>query len=100
MTAIKILSQGLTCSLMEEPQVQVSFRHGGERFYSSDRLGSHPLKKLFQEWAVPPWQRNKIPLIFYQQELIAVAGYGVHADFAAKQNELGLVIKLVPIQPN
>ena len=100
MTASKILGQGLTCSLMEERQVQVSFRHGGERFYSSDRLGSHPLKKLFQEWAVPPWQRNKIPLIFYQQELIAVAGYGVHADFAAKQNELGLVIKLVPIQPN
>ncbi len=100
LTASKILGQGLTCSLMEERQVQVSFRHGGERFYSSDRLGSHPLKKLFQEWAVPPWQRNKIPLIFYQQELIAVAGYGVHADFAAKQNELGLVIKLVPIQPN
>ncbi len=97
LTASKTLGQGLTCSLMEQRQVEVDFRHGGERFHSSDRLGSHPLKKLFQEWGVPPWQRNKIPLIFYQQELIAVAGYAVHADFAAKQHELGLVIKLVPI---
>jgi tRNA(Ile)-lysidine synthase len=99
LTTSKTLGQGLTCSLMEERQVHVGFRHGGERFYSSDRLGSHPLKKLFQEWGVPPWQRNKIPLIFYQQKLIAVAGYGVHVDFAAKHNELGLVIKLVPIPP-
>lgn len=99
LTASKTLGQGLTCSLMEEKQVHVDFRQGGERFYSSERLGSHPLKKLFQEWGVPPWQRNKIPLIFYQQELIAVTGYGVHADFAAKKNELGFVIKLVPIQP-
>lgn len=97
LTASKILGKGLNCSLMEQRQVEVGFRYGGERFTSSDRLGSHPLKKLFQEWGVPPWQRNKIPLIFYQQELIAVAGYGVHADFAAKKNELGLVIKLVPI---
>lgn len=99
LTASKTLGQGLACSLMEEKQVHVNFRQGGERFYSSERLGSHPLKKLFQEWGVPPWQRNKIPLIFYQQELIAVTGYGVHADFAAKQNELGFVIKLVPISP-
>ncbi|MFM2322994.1 MAG: tRNA(Ile)-lysidine synthase [Pseudomonadota bacterium] len=96
LTASKTLGQGLTCSLMEQRQVEVDFRHGGERFHSSDRSGSHPLKKLFQEWGVPPWQRNKIPLIFYRQELIAVAGYAVHADFAAKQHELGLVIKLVP----
>jgi tRNA(Ile)-lysidine synthase len=97
LTSKQVLGEGLTCSLLKEMQVNVTFRQGGERFYASNRLGSHPLKKLFQEWDIPPWQRSKVPLIYYQKELIAVAGYGIDPRFAAKQNELGFVIELVPI---
>lgn len=97
LTAERVLGQGLACSIIRESQVKVNFRQGGERFYASNRLGSHPLKKLFQEWGIPPWQRNKIPLIYYQDELIAVAGYSVHPRFMANQHELGFVIKLIPI---
>lgn len=92
----QVIGAGLNDSLLKERQVNVTFRQGGERFYSSNRQGSHPLKKLFQEWAIPPWQRNKVPLIYYQKKLIAVAGYDIDPRFAAKQHELGLVIEHIP----
>jgi len=71
--------------------VTVRFRHEGERFLPQGRSGSHPLKKLFQEWHVPTWERNRIPLIFYKDELIAVCGYGYAEKFAAKENQKGII---------
>lgn len=100
LTTKQVLGAGLNDSLLKERQVDVTFRQGGERFYASNRQGSHPLKKLFQEWGIPPWQRNKIPLIYYQKKLIAVAGYDIDPHFAAKQHELGLVIELIPSLSN
>ena len=57
--------------------VSVCFRKGGERFHPVGRSGSHPLKKLFQEWKVPPWERDKVPLVYYNDELVAVVGYAI-----------------------
>ena len=52
--------------------VQVKFRAGGEKV----RWLSHSktLKALFQEWGVPPWARNTVPLIYLDDCLVAVAG--------------------------
>ena len=61
--------------LPENCTVKVRFRQGGERFHPAGRQGSHPLKKLFQEWGVPPWLRDKIPLIYFQDRLVCVLGY-------------------------
>lgn len=97
LTSKQVLGAGL---LLKERQVDVTFRRGGERFCASNHQGSHPLKKLFQEWGVPPWERNKIPLIYYQKKLIAVVGYDIDPHFAAKQNEVGFVIQVVPKSSN
>ena len=99
LTSKQVLGTGLNYSFLKEQQVDVTFRQGGERFYASNRQGSHPLKKLFQEWGVPPWLRDKLPLIYYQKELIAVVGYDIDPRFAAKKNELGFVIELIPKFP-
>lgn len=74
--------------------VVVRFRRGGERCHPHGRVGSHPLKKLFQEWQIPVWQRDRIPLIFYQEQLIAVVGYCICENFAAEEGEEGIVIEL------
>jgi tRNA(Ile)-lysidine synthase len=86
--------QGIDCKKLATKQVIIDFRRGGERFHVQGRLGSHPLKKLFQEWDIPPWQRKKIPLLYCQEELIAVLGYGIHPNFIASSNEWGYVIHL------
>jgi len=52
----------------------VRFRCGGETIVPEKRKHHHALAKLMQEWQVPPWQRDRIPLVYYADELIAVVG--------------------------
>jgi tRNA(Ile)-lysidine synthase len=57
----------------------VRFREGGERLKPIGQKQHRSLKKLLNEAAVPPWERSRIPLIYYQDQLIAVLGYW-HAE--------------------
>ncbi|ABC28700.1 predicted ATPase of the PP-loop superfamily implicated in cell cycle control [Hahella chejuensis KCTC 2396] len=66
--------------------VIVRFRRGGERFRPKGRGGSRPLKKWLQEQDIPPWRRDRIPLIYFNDELAAVGNYGVAEQFAASAN--------------
>lgn len=50
--------------------VSVRFQAQG-KFHIVGRTGSRPLKKLWQEFGVPPWLRERTPLIFYGDRLIA-----------------------------
>ncbi|MDF7666517.1 tRNA lysidine(34) synthetase TilS [Orbaceae bacterium ESL0727] len=54
----------------KDEQVTVRF-HAQGRFHIVGRSGSRTIKKLWQEHAVPPWMRSRIPLIFYNEQLIA-----------------------------
>jgi tRNA(Ile)-lysidine synthase len=51
-------------------------RSGSEKIQIKANTPRKTLKNLFQEGDIPPWQRNA-PLLFINQELIAVAGVGV-----------------------
>lgn len=52
---------------------QVAARQGGERITLPGRLHSHALKNVLQDHAIPPWQRQRLPLIFAADgELLAV----------------------------
>lgn len=55
--------------------VQVRFRTGGESLKPFGKKHHRSLKNLFQEADIPPWERERIPLIYYAGELISVLGY-------------------------
>jgi tRNA(Ile)-lysidine synthase len=74
--------------------VEVAFRQGGERVQLPGREHRHQLKKLLQDWGVPPWERDRIPLIYIKGELAQVVGYCVCAPFAAVADEPGVDIVL------
>ncbi|WP_034912479.1 tRNA lysidine(34) synthetase TilS [Erwinia sp. 9145] len=57
----------------ENESVSVRFRAQGQ-FHLSGRAGSRPLKKIWQALGVPPWQRERTPLIFYNENLISAVG--------------------------
>lgn len=65
-------------------QVTVRFRQGGEKIKPAGRNGSHDLKSLFQEASVPVWERDRIPLLFVDNEMIAVVGYWIADSFSVK----------------
>lgn len=52
------------------------------------------LKKCFQSWGVPPWERSRVPLLYIKNELAAVLGYEVKKKFRAQKNEEGLWISI------
>jgi tRNA(Ile)-lysidine synthase len=70
--------------------IMVRFRRGGEICKPAGRDHHHELRKLFQEWGVPPWLRDRIPLIYAGDELVQVVGYTSCAPFAVKPGETGV----------
>ena len=55
-------------------------REGGEKFKVDLKRPRRSLKNLYQEAAIPPWQRD-VPLLYIGEELVAVAGIGISADW-------------------
>ena len=70
----------------------VTYRQGGERCQPAGRSGSQTLKKLFQEYSVPTWLRDRVPLLYIDNELVAVANYWVCAAHLAGPDEAGMNI--------
>ncbi|WNJ94537.1 tRNA lysidine(34) synthetase TilS [Vibrio ruber] len=52
------------------------------------RKGRHKLKKLFQEYRIPSWQRRRMPILVSGQQVIAVAGLFVDEHFSGSDYEL------------
>jgi len=69
----------------------VRFRQGGEVIRPAGRSQHHALKKLFQEAGVPPWERDRIPLLYLEGKLIAVADYWVADEYAVDKQASGVV---------
>lgn len=75
--------------------LMVRFRLGGEKCRLPGRQHRHELKKLLQGWGVPPWQRDKIPLLYIGDELAQVVGYSICEPFLAKSEQMGFEISLI-----
>jgi tRNA(Ile)-lysidine synthase len=67
-------------------QLQIRFRQGGERISLPGR-GRKELKTLFQEAGIPPWERERRPLIYGDDKLILVPGLWVDVAAAGKAGE-------------
>ncbi|MCW8331350.1 tRNA lysidine(34) synthetase TilS [Photobacterium sp. SDRW27] len=52
------------------------------------RVGKRKMKKLFQEYGVPSWNRRRTPLVFYGEQLAAVAGLFVVDAFSGQDCDL------------
>ena len=54
------------------------------------------LRNLLQESVLPPWLRERLPLLFLGDELAAVPGIGVDVRFRCAQGGKGLIPVWVP----
>lgn len=72
--------------------MEVRLRTGGERCRPQDRGHTHLLKKLLQERGVPPWERERLPLVYIGGDLAAVADLWICENFVAKPDESGLLL--------
>lgn len=56
-------------------RVEIRFRQAGEQLFLYGQ--TKKLKKLMQEWGIPPWLRGSIPLLYVDNQLAAVVGYAI-----------------------
>lgn len=55
-------------------RVEVRFRQGGERLPRQDGNGSVALKRWLADKGIPPWERDRIPLVYVDGCLIGAVG--------------------------
>lgn len=68
---------------------------GSYRCQSHNRDKGRELKKLWHELGVPPWLRDRVPLLMQNGRLLALAGGFVERSALASGSEPGIVLKLV-----
>ena len=66
-----VVAAGQGLQLAESDRLELSFRQGGESCRPVGQ-GSRSIKKVLQEAAVPPWWRERVPLLSLNGELLAI----------------------------
>ena len=69
--------------------LNVGVRQGGERCQPAGKDHSQKLKKLLLEYELEAWLRDLVPVLSYQDEIVAVADLWVCEAFTASDNQQG-----------
>jgi tRNA(Ile)-lysidine synthase len=88
----RMQGQGVSWEKLQTAPVSLRLRNGGETLRPHPNAASRSLKNLLQEHRVPPWQRERLPLLYCGDELVSVVGVAVAAAFQASKSESGLVV--------
>ena len=83
-------ARGKGIALDHQP-LSVRLRSGGERLQPDPRRPRRTLKNLFQEAGMPPWERERLPLLFSGDDLVWAPGLGIDARFQAAGTAQGLL---------
>jgi tRNA(Ile)-lysidine synthase len=78
-------------------RLRITNRSGGERFKPDLLRPTRTLKHLLQAANIPPWQRDHLPLVYWQDTLACVPGIGIAHELKASEGELGLEVIWQPI---
>jgi len=93
--AAKQTDSGIDPEKWQGSRIEIRFRQGGERCRLIGRNHSHSLKKLLQDKGLPPWQRDRIPLIYIDNQLAAVGDLWVCEPFSTPNNQPGITLHIL-----
>jgi len=89
--------RGIDAARLERGRVSLRPRAGGERLQLDPRRPRRTLKNLFQEAGVAPWQREGLPLLYCDDQLVWVPQLGIAAGWQAARGARGLVPEWCPV---
>jgi tRNA(Ile)-lysidine synthase len=78
---------GISLARLRGRRVTIELRRGGERLQPDCRRPRRSLKNLLQEARIPPWERERLPLLFCGGDLVWAPGFGVDCSFQAAAGE-------------
>lgn len=86
------IGKGIDRTLWDSSDVSIRSRQGGERIKLAGRSGSKKLKKLLNEEKILPWVRSSLPLIYLNDDLVAVADLYCDERYLANTDRPGYII--------
>lgn len=96
LTFKRSVGEGISLARLGGKTVTLRTRSGGERLRPECNRPRRTLKRLCQERAIPPWERDLLPLLYVGLELAWVAGIGTDCAWQAAKGEAGLLIAWHP----
>ena len=91
--ALAVDGQGLR--IPEGAHVTLRYRQGGEVCRLAGRR-SRPLKKILQDANIPPWLRERIPLVHIDDVLVCIPGIGICEGWLGGTGEAGWKVVWLP----
>jgi tRNA(Ile)-lysidine synthase len=85
----RVRGAGIDCNTVKIAACCIRPRSGGERLQLHPRRPRRTLKNLFQEAGVPPWERERLPLLYCGDALAWAPGLGVDERFRAAPERFG-----------
>ena len=96
--AVDVATEALLRMPKVDEQVSIRFAKKGQFNQISCRRAGHKITQklgdLFKAYQVVPWLRNRTPLIYYNQQLVAAAGLFI-CEGAAIKSGSGLEVKVI-----
>ncbi|MHB1115690.1 tRNA lysidine(34) synthetase TilS [Sideroxydans sp.] len=86
------VGSGISRDRLSQGQVSLRLRNGGETLRPQPLAARRSMKNLLQEHGVPPWQRERLPLLYCGDELACVVGVAVAAEFRAAEGEQSVMV--------
>ena len=86
------LGLGISLAKLQRAPVTLRLRSGGETLRPQPNAATRTLKNLLQEQRVPPWLRERLPLLYCGDEVVSVAGIAIAEGYQAVANEMGISI--------
>ena len=88
-----VIGHGLSLEKLQQTTVTVRLRRGAEHIRLDNKRPTRTLKNLLQEQGIPPWQRDRLPLLFCGETLVAIPSIGVECACQAVGKEAGVVLR-------
>jgi len=86
------VGQGISLAKLQRAPATLRLRSGGETLRPQPHASTRTLKNLLQEHHIPPWQRDRLPLLYCGDELVCVVGVAIAAEYQAAADEAGIPV--------
>jgi tRNA(Ile)-lysidine synthase len=82
------LTGSLSLSALQQAPSRIIFNPEGLSAHPAERGHSRKLKKLFQEYKVPSWERRRRPILMCGDKVAAIADLFIDHHFIGQDCEL------------
>jgi tRNA(Ile)-lysidine synthase len=90
LTMTRCRDAGISLARLASGPVTIRLRRGGERLQPDCARPRRSLKNLLQESGIPPWQRNRLPVIYCGHQPVWMPGIGIDCGYQAGAGEAGI----------